>query len=61
MPCKFCVYIILNIYMQCLFNKNELYAYLAQVKLVLEMEYNIYKNFQKFNLCMTTYNKNIYT
>ncbi len=50
------------IYIQRSFNKNELdfYPCLAQVKLALEIEYNICKNskkktFKNFNLYMTTY------
>ncbi len=47
---NFCIlYTKYYIYMQRLFNKNELdlYACLAQVKLALEIEYNICKNSNK--------------
>ncbi len=70
MPCTFWFFCILYtkyyIYIKCIFNKNELdfYACLAQVKLALEIEYNICKTqtkkktFKKLNLYMATYNKN---
>ncbi len=65
---NFCIiYTKYIIYIQRLFNENELdlYACLAQVKLELEIEYNICKNskkkkktFKNFNLCMTPYDTN---
>ncbi len=60
---NFCIlYTKYYIYIQRLFNKNELdlYACLAQVKLALEIEYNICKNsnkekdFQKFKFVCDT-------